>query len=91
MLWAASTTCFFGFMRAGEIIVPSQEAYDPTAHLSFNDIAVETHANPTVMEVQVKTDHFRMGVKIYIGCTTNNLCLISAMMANLTSMVSFDM
>jgi len=40
MLWAASTTYFFGFMRAEEITVPSQNAYDPTAHLSFNDIAV---------------------------------------------------
>ena len=39
MLWAASTR-FFGFMRAGEITVPSHDAYDSTAHLSFKDIAV---------------------------------------------------
>ena len=86
MLWAASTTCFFGFMRAGEITVPSQEAYDPTAHLSFNDVAVDAHANPTVMEVRIKaskTDPFRMGVNLYIGRTNNDLCPIAAMMAYL--------
>ena len=48
MLWAASTS-FFGFMRAREITVPSPDAYDPTAHLSFKDIAVDAPANPTVM------------------------------------------
>jgi len=86
MLWAASTTCFFGFMRAGEITVPSQDAYDPTAHLSFNDIAVDAHTNPTVMEIRVKaskTDPFRRGVNLYIGRTNNDLCPIAAMMAYL--------
>jgi len=86
MLWAASTTCFFGFMRAGEITVPSQDAYDPTAHLSFNDIAVDAHTNPTVTEIHVKaskTDPFRRGVNLYIGRTNNDLCPIAAMMAYL--------
>ena len=86
MLWAASTTCFFGFMRAGEITVPSQDAYDPTAHLSFKDIAVDAPANPTVMEVRIKaskTDPFRKGVNLYIGRTNNDLCPIAAMMAYL--------
>ena len=86
MLWAASTTCFFGFMRAGDITVPSQDAYDPTAHLSFKDIAVDAPANPTVMEVRIKaskTDPFRKGVNLYIGRTNNDLCPIAAMMAYL--------
>ena len=29
MLWAAVCACFFGFMRSGEITVPSESAYDP--------------------------------------------------------------
>ena len=73
-------------MRAGEIIVPSQDAYDPTAHLSFKDIAVDAPANPTVMEVRIKaskTDPFRKGVNLYIGRTNNDLCPIAAMMAYL--------
>ena len=73
-------------MRAGEITVPSQDAYDPTSHLSFNDIAVDAHTNPTVMEIRVKaskTDPFRRGVNLYIGRTNNDLCPIAAMMAYL--------
>ena len=85
-LWAASTTCFFGFMRAGEITVPSQDAYDPTTHLSFKDIMAYAPANSTVMEVCIKaskTDPFRKGVNLYIGRTNNDLCPITAMMAYL--------
>ena len=29
MLWAAATTGFFGFLRAGKFTVPSSSAYDP--------------------------------------------------------------
>ncbi len=34
MLWAAVTMCFCGFLRSGEVVVPSQSGYDPTCHLS---------------------------------------------------------
>ena len=40
MLWAAAVLCFFGFMRSGEITVPSEESYEECSHLSvsiFND------------------------------------------------------
>ena len=80
MLWVASTR-FFGFMRAGEITVPSQDAYDSTAHLSFKDVAVECPTNPMVMEVRIKaskTDPFRKGVNLFIGRTNNDLCPIVA-------------
>ena len=30
MLWAAATMCFFGFLRVGEVVVPSDSAFDPT-------------------------------------------------------------
>ena len=38
--------CFFGFMRAGEIAVPSQSGYDPGVHMNFGDISVDSVANP---------------------------------------------
>ena len=87
MLWAAATVCFFGFMRAGEITVPSDTGYDPGAHLSFSDIAVDNVTNPSIMQVCIKssqTDPFRKGVDLYVGCTNTDLCPISAMMAYLS-------
>lgn len=88
MLWAAYTTCFFGFLRAGEICIPSDAGYDPGAHLSFSDIAVDNALNPTLMQVRIKaskTDPFRQGVDIYLGRTYNNLCPVAAMMAYLSA------
>ena len=38
MLWAAASLCFFGFMRSGELTIPSVSSYDESAHLSFNDV-----------------------------------------------------
>ena len=29
MLWASCCTCFFGFLRSGEVTVPSMKEYDP--------------------------------------------------------------
>ena len=87
MAWAAYTTCFFGFLRAGEICIPSDSEYDSGAHLSFSDIAVDSPTNPTIMQVRIKsskTDPFRKGVDIYLGRTHNSLCPITAMMAYLS-------
>ncbi len=35
MLWAAATLCFFGFMRSGEITVPSDGSFDCKAHMTY--------------------------------------------------------
>ena len=86
MLWAATTTCFFGFMRAGELTVPAQGTFDPSVHLSFRDVAFDEPSNPSVMEVRIKaskTDPFRKGVNLYLGRTHNDLCPIVAMLAYL--------
>ena len=83
MIWAASLVCFFGFLRSGEITIPSQSAYDPTAHLSFADIAVDDPANPSIIQLtikQSKTDPFRQGVNIYLGSTGTTLCPVAALL-----------
>ena len=46
MLWAAVCTCFFGFLRSGEIVVPSDSEYDPTTHLSYGDVRLDNPINP---------------------------------------------
>ena len=62
MLWAACCTCYFGFLRSGEISIPSDKEYDPSTHLSFGDIAVDSHENTSTIAIKIKaskTDPYR--------------------------------
>ena len=52
LLWAAATTCFFGFFRAGEITVPSASMFDPAVHLAWGDVAIS--ADNRVVRVFLK-------------------------------------
>ena len=44
MLWAASTLCFFGFLRMGEAVVPAS-GYDPEVHSPFADARVNDRSS----------------------------------------------
>ena len=84
MLWAACCTCYFGYLRSGEICVPSPKEYDPSAHLSINDIAVDCHDKPSMVSLKIKaskTDPFRQGVTIFLGATGSTLCPVNALLA----------
>ena len=88
MLWAAVTLCFFGFLRSGEVTVPSDAAFDPTAHLTFDDIKVDSITNPTSLKIcfkASKTDPFRRGVDIVVGRTNDKLCPVTAVLAYLVT------
>lgn len=86
MLWAACCTCFFGFLRSGEVTVPSSREYDPEGHLSEGYIALDSQRNPSVVRVHIKaakTDPFRQGVYVFLGKTGNKLCPVVAVAAYL--------
>ena len=88
MLWAASCLCFFGFMRAGEVTIPSESSYDPGVHLNFGDIAIDDPAKPTLLRIRLKaskTDPFRRGVDVFVGRTDSDLCPVAAMLSFLAS------
>ena len=88
MLWAACCLTFFGFLRAGELTVPSDSAFDPSVHLSWGDLAVDNPMNPTIMSVRLKaskTDPFRKGITLYICRVSSDLCPVSAMLVYLVS------
>ena len=62
--------CFFGFLRAGEVVVPSDSQYDSSVHLSHGDVRVDDPARPQFLEVRIKaskTDPFRKGVSRFGG------------------------
>ena len=52
MLWAAASVCFFGFMRSGELTVPSEGTYDEGAHLSFHDVTVDSLTDPQTIQIR---------------------------------------
>ncbi len=58
MLWAASTVCFFSFLRAGELTIPSGNAFDPTTHLTVEDISIDDIANPSMLKLHLKASPF---------------------------------
>ena len=79
MLWAASVLCFFDFFRTGEITVPSMKAFDPRAHLSWGDVAIDSPKDPTMLKIKLKrskTDQLGRGVDVYVGKTGCPLCPI---------------
>ena len=72
MLWAAACLCFFGFLRMGEAVVPSDSAYDPAVHLNWEDVQVNSRSQPQWLEVRTKaskTDPCRQDISIYVGAT----------------------
>jgi len=70
MLWAASLLCFFGFLRSGELTVPTDSGLDDGVHLTFNDISVDCTEKPQVNCVRIKaskTDPFRVEANTFVG------------------------
>ena len=81
MLWAAATLCFFGFLRSGEMTVPSEQGYD---HLSVGDISTDSLETPTVLKVRLKaskTDQIRKGCDVFVGRTGSQVCPVMAVLA----------
>ena len=87
MLWAAATTCFFGFFRSGEITVPSLASFNPAVHLAWGDVSVDDPGNPAVMCIKLKRskcDQFGV-VNVHVGRTNTPLCPVTAMLAYMAS------
>ena len=83
LLWAACCTAFFGFLRCGKFTVPTQATYDPEAHLSLSDIALDSKHIPSVIQVtikQSKTDPFHQGVQLCLGKTDKEICPVNAIL-----------
>ena len=88
MLWAAVYTCYFGFLRSGEITVSSLSAYYSKSHLTMNNVSVDRAGRPGIIHLMLKaskTDPFRKGVTISLGRTEKPLCPVVALLAYLAA------
>ena len=84
MPWAVICLCFFGLHRSGEVVAPDNSNFDPTQHLPFTDITEDSLSNPSFLSVNIeqsKTNPFRLGVKIIVGRTREDLCPVAAVLA----------
>ena len=73
----------FGLLRCSEFTVPSINDYDPTVHLSFQDVAIDSSTALTVIRISIKqskTDPFRKGIQLFLGTTDHIICPIKAIL-----------
>ena len=83
MLWAAATMCFFGFLRAGEVVTSGNRVFDPASNLAYGDVRLDNRSPPQFLEVRIKaskTDPFRRGVSVYLGSSGSDLCPVAAVL-----------
>ena len=91
MLWAVACTCFFGFFRLGELVVPTGQSFDARLHLSVLDIVADNPDSPRLLQIHLrrsKTDQFHAGTNVCIGRTGDDLCPVAALMAYMYLAVS---
>ena len=66
--------------------VPSANSCEPSWHLTLMDVAVDNLQQPSLIQLSLKcsmTDQTRQRVKLFIGRTNNELCMVAAMLAYL--------
>ena len=84
VLWAVCCVAFFGFFRLGELLLASRDAFNPSLHLAWGDVAVDSTLNPRMVRCHLKhskTDQLGRGVYVVLGRTGLELCPVAAVLA----------
>ncbi len=84
LLWAACCLGFFAFLRSGEFTLKQGERFDPSWHLSVNDVATDNLSKPTRLQIHIKgsrTDQWRQGAYLVVGHTNSHICPVKAVLA----------
>lgn len=74
------------FCRSGEVVVESENSYDPNSHLSYRDLSVDNPQKPRMIAMMLchsKTDQARRGVKVVMGWTGDDLCPVTTLLSYL--------
>ena len=62
-----------------ELLVDYEVDYDPSVHLSLQDVSIDNRENPSILKVNIKqskTDPLRQGIQIYLGAPNSDVCPI---------------
>lgn len=74
----------FGLLRASEFTIPSQGKFDPCIHLTMSDVTFHQIENGSPYMVvfikRSKTDLYKQGAKIHVGCSKQKVCAYCAML-----------
>ena len=76
MLWAAVCTGFFGCLRPGELTTDG--SFNPTRHLSPQDLLVDSAAKPSWVRLKIKsskTDQLAVGADVFLDRTADDVFL----------------
>lgn len=82
VLWAISTTAFFGFFRLGELL-PETTSFNPATHLAWGDVAMDSHQEPRMVQIHLKKskcDQFGTGSDVVVGRTDTTVCPVAAIL-----------
>ena len=84
VFWAIAASAFFGFFRLGELVLPNGTQWDQKLHLSWGDVAIDSHTAPSIIQIhlkQSKCDQFGRGADIILGKTDSTICPVRAILA----------
>jgi len=84
MLWATFMTCFFDFMRLGEISLGTDGPSSPTRDLTLWDIKVDSVQHPRLARLYLKHSKTDWFTDIFMARTYNELYPVSALLTWLT-------
>jgi len=89
MFRAAISLGFFGFLRLGELTLPTATTpFDPRVHATVGDLTFGQHAQAgpfVAFRIKVsKTDPFRQGSTVHLGTTGMPICPVNALSTYLT-------
>ena len=71
---------------SSELLLPRGTQWDQQRHLSWGDVAVDDHAEPSVVQFhlkQSKCDQFGRGADVILGTTDDPICPVKAILAYL--------
>ena len=83
MMWAACCIAFFGCLRCSEFTAPNQTSYDPTIHLSYSDVVVDSKISPSMVFLHIKqsmTDTTHEGAQVVLGLTGKEACPVKVLL-----------